>query len=393
MKIWQERRIGLASVSVALVVCVMAAVGHAQAASHFLGTVTAINGDTLTIQPAQGEARQVQVPATAQLKRIEPGQTSLSGAASMQFSEIATGDRVLVWIDPNSTSGTPKALRVVAIKAADLARKRQEEQEEWRVNGVGGLVKSTDPATGVIVIATGAGATLRNVTIHTGKSTILKRYAPASISYAAAQPAPFDAIRVGDELMARGEKNSGGTELTAAEVVSGSFRNVSGLIVSLDSAKSTFVVKDLATKKPVTVAVPADAEMRELPERMAQFLAARLKGAAAGNESGRERPQGEAGRGFRERGGAVEGGGPGAISSQQILSRAPAIHFSDLKKGEAVMLVATPGKTDVTAITLVAGVEPLLEAPASQDLLSNWSMGSSAPQGAAPEGAGDASTP
>jgi hypothetical protein len=29
----------------------------------------------------------------------------------------------------------------------------------------------------------------------------------------------------------------------------------------------------------------------------------------------------------------------------------------------------------VNAITLLAGVEPLLEAPAAIDLLSNWSMG------------------
>jgi hypothetical protein len=393
MRGWLNRRVAFAAVAMALAAWPGAAMAQAQAA-HFLGTVTAINGDTLTIKPATGDERQVQVPSTADLKRIEPGQTSLSGAASMQFSEIASGDRVLVWVDPNSTSGTPKALRVVAIKAADLAKKREEEQQEWRVNGVGGLVKSTDPATGTIMIAAGAGSTLRTITVHTGKSTILKRYAPASISYAAAQPAPFDAIHAGDELMARGDKNSGGTEVAAAEVVSGSFRNVSGLIVSLDPAGSTFVVKDLATKKPVTVAVPADAEMRELPERMAQFLAVRLKGAAAVGGSGRGRPQGGAPGNFRQGSGvAGNAGGVGAMSSQQILSRAPAIHFADLKKGQAVMLVATPGNSQVTAITLVAGVEPLLEAPASQDLLSNWSMGSSVPQDATSEGAGDASTP
>ena len=46
------------------------------------------------------------------------------------------------------------------------------------------------------------------------------------------------------------------------------------------------------------------------------------------------------------------------------------------------MLVATDGSSEVTAITLLAGVEPLLEAPvASQNLLSNWSMGASAGAG------------
>jgi hypothetical protein len=54
-----------------------------------------------------------------------------------------------------------------------------------------------------------------------------------------------------------------------------------------------------------------------------------------------------------------------------------------LQKGEAVMLVSTQGANEVTAVTLLAGVEPLLEAPASRDLLSNWSMGSGSAEGAA----------
>jgi hypothetical protein len=61
-----------------------------------------------------------------------------------------------------------------------------------------------------------------------------------------------------------------------------------------------------------------------------------------------------------------------------MLSRAPVIQIADLKKGDAVMLVATDGTTDVTAITLMAGVEPLLEAPAASNLLNNWSMGGGA---------------
>ena len=103
------------------------------------------------------------------------------------------------------------------------------------------------------------------------------------------------------------------------------------------------VVKDLATKKPVTVHITAEAQMRRLPDRVAQILAV------------------------------------SAADPQQMISRAPAIPFADLKKGEAVILVTTKGTTDVTAITLLAGVEPLLESPAAgQDLLSNWSMNTGA---------------
>ena len=74
----------------------------------------------------------------------------------------------------------------------------------------------------------------------------------------------------------------------------------------------------------------------------------------------------------------------GGGDPQQMLNRAPTIQIADLQKGQAVMLVSTEGANDVTAITLLAGVEPLLEAPAaSQNLLSNWSMGSGAAEGAA----------
>ena len=48
------------------------------------------------------------------------------------------------------------------------------------------------------------------------------------MSYDAAQIAPIDAIHVGDQLRARGTKNADGTEMDAEEVVSGTFRNISG---------------------------------------------------------------------------------------------------------------------------------------------------------------------
>jgi endonuclease YncB( thermonuclease family) len=363
--------------------------GAQAAATRFLGTVSAISGDTITVKPAQGDARQVEVPSTAQVERIEPGQTNLTAAVAMQFSELAVGDRVLVNIDPNSTSATPQALRVIAIKAEDVAKKQQDETQAWQ-RGAGGLVKSVDTAGGTIVLSSGAGAVARTVTVHVTQSTSLKRYAPGSVNFAEAQTAPIATIQPGDQLRARGQKNADGSEMTADEVVSGSFRNISGTIVSIDASSSTIVVKDLATKKPVTVHMGAEVQMRKLSDRAAQFLAARLNGKggsgqagqaggahngqAAGAQAGGAQSGGDQGSG----GGAQRGGG----DPQQMLSRADVIHFSDLVKGEAVMLVSTQGASDVTAITVLAGVEPLLEAPASQDLLANWSMNSSAPEDA-----------
>lgn len=102
-------------------------------------------------------------------------------------------------------------------------------------------------------------------------------------------------------------------------------------------------------------------------------MAARPQGGAAG---GQRAWNGQAGAG-------AQGHRPGG-DMEQVLDRAPAIQLGDLKKGEAVMLVSTAGTADVTAIKLLAGVEPLLESPeASRDLLANWSMGSGGGEDAA----------
>jgi hypothetical protein len=428
------------ALSIALLAAAMLAapMAWAQAPARFLGTITAISGTTLTLKTDAGQSYQVQVPAAAAIKRIAAGQKDLSTAEAIQFSDLAVGDRALVKLDPDAPAGTSQALQIVAIKQSDVAEKQRKDREDWQRNGVGGLVKSVDPAGGVIVLTSGSGATAKTITVNIAKATVLKRYATASVSYDAAQPAPIDAIHAGDQLRAHGTKNGDGTSIDAAEVVSGTFRNISGTLSSVDSAGSALVLKDLATKKQVTIHITADAQMRRLPDRMAAMLAARLKGTsggtgggfagggqsgsggagsfsassaspgsanpasansgsgaaprggggqwngrngqAGGAPAGGDSTGGQGGGGGQASGGSQWSGGGAGGDPQQMLSRAPAIQIADLKKGDAVMLVSTDGTTDVTAITLLAGVEPLLEAPAaaSQSLLNNWSMGSGA---------------
>lgn len=368
----------------------------AQAPTRFVGTVTAISGTTITVKTDAGDSKQVEVPATAVMKRLAPGQKDLSAAETIHLTDLATGDRVLVKLDPDATGATPQALQVVAMKQTDIAQKQQQEREEWQRNGTGGLVKSVDPAAGVVVVTTGAGPTAKTVTVHITKTTVLKRYAANSIRFADAQLGPLDAIHAGDQFQVLGQKNADGTEITAAEVVSGSFRNISGVVASIDPAASTLTVKDLVTKKNVTVHITPDAEMRRLPDTMAKMIAARLKGGAAGAapgggsmmpahaEGGGAAGNAQAGAGQNGGAGAGQGRRNGGGGLSQILERAPAVKLSELQKDEAVMLVCTEGTNEVTAIKLLVGVEPLLESPeASRNLLANWSMGSGGAEAAA----------
>jgi hypothetical protein len=343
-------------------------------ATHYLGSITAINGDTLTVKTDAGDTHQVQVPSTAQLKRIEPGQTDLSKAEPLEFGSLAAGDRVLVNLDPNATSGTPQALRIVAIKHADVAKMQQAEIDAWN-QGVHGLVKSVDPATGLIVVSMRAGTATKDVNVNTTKATALKRYAPGSVRFDQTQPAPIDAIQKGDQLWARGTKSADGNSIAADGVVSGTFRSIPGTILSVDTTGSSVSVKDLATKKPVTVKLTPDSQLRQLDPNVATFLAARVKGNAGGpgGAGGMRRgggPGGNAGPG---------GGGQGRMDPETMLDRAPAIQIGTLKKGDAVMIVATEDASGLNAIKLLSGVEALLEAPEAQDLLSSWSLDQGSP--------------
>jgi hypothetical protein len=375
----------LVAVSVAFAPMVFAPLACAQTpaqtpVTRYLGTVTAISGDILTVKTDAGQVNTVEVPSTAQLKRIAPGQTDLSKAEALDFGSIAVGDRVLVNLDTNATGGTPQALRVIAIKQADVAQKQQTETAQWN-QGVHGLVKSVDAAAGVIQVNVRVGAVTKAVAVNTTSATVLKRYAPGSVRFDQALPAPITSIQTGDQLWARGTKSADGSSIAADGIVSGSFLSIAGTILTTDTTASTLTVKDLATKKPVTVHITGDAQLQRLPDTMATILAARLKSGSGGGQGAGGTGQAGSAAGNGGGGGAPRnfnqaGGGGGRMDLETVLERAPQIQLASLQKGEAVMIVATEDASGVSAVKLLAGVEPLLEAPQAQDLLSNWSLSS-----------------
>ena len=362
---------------VALAVFLLAAPGARAQAAHYLGSIAAIDGDTLTVKTDAGDVRQAKVPASAILKRIAPGEKDLAKAEPLLYSSLTVGDRVLVTLDPNFTGTPPQAARVIAIKQADVTNMHAAENAAWN-QGVHGLVKSLDAASGVIVVTTRVGLTTKDVTVNTTSATVLKRYAPGSVRFDQAQPAPLAAIRPGDQLWARGSKNADGSAIAAGGVVSGSFRSIPGTVISADAAASTVTVKDLATKKPVTVRVTADAELRQLDSNVAALVAARLKGnpAGAGSHGAPNGGGGGGGNNGGQRGWNQSGAGQGRMDLETVLERAPEIQLGALKKGDAVMIVATEDASGLRAVKLLAGVEPLLEAPEAQDLLASWSLSS-----------------
>ena len=351
-----------------------------------VGVVKSINGNALTLTTDSGTDIVVQVVSNAKMVRVAPGETDLKSATPIQLSGLHAGDRILVRGQPSSDGKSFVAIGVIAMSRSDVEAKQQSDREDWQKRGIGGLVSSADPSTGTITISVTAPGGKKTVAVHTTNNTILRRYAPDSISFDDAKPAPLDQIQPGDQLRARGARSADGSEFAAEEVVSGTFPNIAGTISAIDSNANTMSVMDLITKKPFVVKITSQSQLRRLPPEVAQRIALRLKGAGAGGEqaaAGGPPSQATATNGGSQR---PEGGPGGSRSSggqadfQQIVNRMPAATLADFKKDEAVMIVATEGTTSgqATAITVLGGVEPILAAAptASQAMtLSPWSLG------------------
>jgi len=364
------------------------------AATRSLGTVKAISGKSITLTTDAGSDISLLLQDGARLLRVEPGEKDLKSAVPFELQDLQPGDRVLVRGKMADDGKSLLAASLIAMKKMDIAQKRAHEREEWQKRGVGGLVSAIDPSSGTITITTTALGTTKNIAIHVSKETGLRRYAPNSIKFDDAKSAPIGEIKAGDQLRARGSQSADGSELTADEIVSGAFRNIAGTIASIDSSAGTITVMDLAAKKSVVIKITGESQLRKLPLPMAQRIAARLKGTSADEPPAAGQrpaePSATNGTAPTHSTGRPDSGQSGREPSdlQQALSRMPAASLSDLNKGDAVMIVATSGTQDggATAITLLAGVEPILEASPNggQSILSPWSLSSPG---------GDAGTP
>jgi len=350
--------------------------------SRAIGTVQSIKANNISLKTDAGVEVAVTVGDGARVLRMAPGQTDIKTAPAIALSEVQAGDRILARGKGSEDGKTITANTIVVMKQSDVAAKKKQEEEDWQRNGVFGPVKSADAASGLISL----GATvpgIPSVTVQTSKDTIVKKYAADSAKFDDAKPSSVAEIKAGDQLRARGTRSADGTTLAAKEIVFGTFRNVAGTITAIDPSTQTITINDLSTKKPVVVKITGDSQMRKLPQMIALAIALRLRGAempGGGNGQAQQRPQAAAaaqgGQGAPRQGGP---GGPRMGDPMQMLSRLPQIPLSDLQKGDALMIVTTQGDDNtVSALTLLAGVEPILTAPNAQSILSPWNLGTGA---------------
>ena len=349
------------------------------AAAKAVGTIRSISGNSVIIRGVGGGEATILIQDSTRMVRTAPGQKDLKGATPIQLQELQAGDRLLVRGQPAEDGKSIVALSAIVIKGADIAAKQQQEREDWQKRGIGGLVTATDPASGTITVSISGMGGSKTVAVHASKDTIVRRYAPDSVKFDDAKPAALDQIKTGDQLRARGTRSADGGEMTAEEIVAGTFRNIAGTVISADAANNSLSVQDLLTKKAVTVRINGDSQLHSLPPMVAQRIAMHLKGGGAeGSQNGAAPSQSAS---VPAPAGERTGAGNGRADFQQMLSRMPSVTLDELQKGAAVMIVATEGSASgqPTAVTLLTGVELILTAAPDSGkaamLLSPWNLG------------------
>jgi Domain of unknown function (DUF5666) len=362
-----------------------------------IGTIKAIDGNTITLTPDSGPAVAVVVQANARILRMSPRDKDLKNATPVQLQDLKVGDQIRV--RGRASGDGIDALEVLVITSSALDAVREQIRQDWQKRGVGGLVDSVDVATGKVTISIPSLAGKKTMLVRMNNNAVVKRYSPDSVKFEDAKPSSLNEIHSGDQLRAKGDRSADGSELAADEIVAGTFPFITGTIKSVDASAGTISVQDLVSKKIVQVKVTSESQLHKIPAEMAQRFAARLKGsmpmgmpgATAGSSTtapapGNAQPGNGAPSGGIGSAGKTGGGGMGAgmrsgqaPDFQQIISRLPSSTLEDLhlQKGDAVVILGTGG-TPSTAITLLSGVEPILQAAPSASqamMLTPWSLG------------------
>ncbi len=336
--------------------------GTSSQAARAIGVIQAIDtgAKRITVKTDAGPEVSVSFEDATRFLRVAPGAKDLGNATSISSSDLEVGDRILARgrsLDP----GRLVAASIIVMSKSDIAKKHEAERAEWEKRGVGGVIAALNAESKEITINRPAVAGSKPVVIALAPGAVLRRYAPNSVKFSDARTCRFEDLVVGDQIKALGDFKEDRTRFSAKELVAGSFRNIIGTVVSLDPGQNTILITDLATGKRVEAQVTADTAIHRLSVDLAQMIAKRIQGSASSSASSQpDRPTAVVP--------AATAGGSGRQPSngdlQGAIERLPRLSLAELKQGEAVILACTRSAdpTRVTAITLIAGVEPLLTA-------------------------------
>lgn len=329
-----------------------------------IGVVTAVDAgaSSIKLHTDAGTDMLVRIDEKTEFLRVAPGERDLKNSVKITIAEVEPGDRILARGTTSADASTVAASSVIVMSKADIDKKHTADRAEWARRGTGGIVTASNPQARELTISVSSLAGSRTVVVTTTGNTVWRRYAPDSVKFSDARPSRFEEVQIGDQIRALGDQSEDGARFRAEEIVSGSFLNIPATVNTLGPGGDTVLVTDLTSKKQLVVKVTADTKLHAVPPGLARMLAVR----GSGNPDARP--------GFTPPGQPPPGSGPGTgrppdaprrpRDLESMIERLPAITLADLKPGAAVAIASTRGSdpSEVTAITILSGIEPLLTA-------------------------------
>jgi hypothetical protein len=324
------------------------ALGAAEAATPkaISGTVTEfkINSLEIGVKADDGEAVFFTIGPETEVVQVPPGERDLNKAKPAKVTDISRGDRILV----SFVTGLADARRIVWISATDIAARNAAERLDWQNRGISGTVASKDGSEITLEMRTPQGVETTTLTI-TGK-TVIRRYAPDSVSFMDAQPSGIGEIAKGDQVRSRGARSEDGRKITAEDVVFGTFLTKMGPITAVDPEARTVRIQDLATQKTLMVRLTANSQLKMLPDLKTMF-AEMMKGGGPHADPGAAHDDGAAQP------------ASGGFDIAKIIAQLPAGKIEELKAGSTVIVTSTAGSRsdEVTAILVMANADGLIQ--------------------------------
>ncbi len=350
-------------------------------ATQVYGKVAEINlsAGQMTIKTAAGNTVIASVNEKTTYQRMPPGETDRAKAEPTSLTEITVGDGVVARGFLGTDRKSVPAQQIIVVSQSDIAKRNASERMAWG-RGAKGIVTALNPtAREVTVTSRSLAGTAQAVIVAMPDKAKIRRFPPDSIPrYENAKVAKFEEIKVGDQFNAKGDKTPDGTRLNAEEVLFGTFKIAGGTVTAVDAANNRITLSDLQTKKLLTISLRSESVIRRLPAAMfgggmgGPGGQGSGQGAAQGQGQGQtaqtqtqtqaqgQRPQGAGPGGPAGPGGGQRPGGGGSMAD--LMERFPTISINELKVGDTILLSSLPGAdpTQLTAIQLVSGVEPLL---------------------------------
>lgn len=349
------------------------------------GIVGSVNAaaNQLVLKTDNGDSIAVTTTEKTSILHFAAGVTDPSKGTNMAVGDLQAGDRIVATYRGAAGDKQITAIRLVVRTTADLGAINQAELADWKKRGMAGNVTEVDAAAKSFTVKSGA----RTIAVTTTDKTEFHRYSLDSAKASDAKASNFAEVKVGDQVRVLGNRSADGASDAAESIYAGEFRQLAATVVSVNAATGEMQVKDLATKKPVTIKVDSDSTLKKLDPQVAAMLARRYgagRGQGQGQGQGQEGQAGGSGRGDGRGGPGGPGGGRGGDLGG-VIDRSPMIQAADLKPGDAVLVLTTKGSdpSRVTCVQLLAGVDPILTASpnSTRDLMSGWNLGGGGGEG------------